>query len=479
MVFSSIVFIFYFLPVFLIGYALAGWRTGALLAGSVAFYVWGEGPYIFLLAGLILANYAGSRGIARAETRRLRGGLLGGLIVLDLGVLGFFKYAGFLAHNLNGLLPGRPLPEFHLPLPLGISFFTFQLISYGVDVYGRRVEVERDLTRFAAYILMFPHLIAGPIVRFAHIREELHADRRHTQRLGLGLQYFIVGLSQKVLIANTVAPLANHAFGLPPSELDPATAWLGAVSYGLQIYFDFGGYSNMAIGLAFMLGFTFPKNFDHPYASRSITEFWRRWHMSLSSWFRDYVYIPLGGNRQGAAKTVRNLLVVFLLTGVWHGAAWTFVIWGLYHGAFLLIERVGLGRLLARSPRAVGHAYALLVVLAGWVLFRADSLPRALGYLAAMARLDQLAPLPVATRILLDNQVLAALAAGVVFAVPTLPWLLDRLRAPRLAAAHTLEARLDTQGVHVLPTPVLIAGLLLSVVILAGSTLNPFLYFRF
>lgn len=225
MVFSSIIFIFYFLPVFLLGYYLSGWRTGALLAGSAAFYVWGEGPYIFLLAALILANYAGSRVLASNQATGRRRAILAGLIVLDLGVLGAFKYAGFLADNLNLLIPGKPLPEIHLALPLGISFFTFQLISYVADVYWRRIEAERSLTRFAAYILMFPHLIAGPIVRFAHIVEELHADRRHTGRIGLGLQYFIVGLSQKVLVANTVAPLADHAFGLPAEALDPGSAW--------------------------------------------------------------------------------------------------------------------------------------------------------------------------------------------------------------------------------------------------------------
>jgi len=479
MVFSSIIFIFYFLPVFLLGYYLSGWRTAALLTGSVAFYVWGEGPYIFLLAALILANYAGSRALAASEGVGPRRAWLTGLVVLDLGVLAVFKYAGFLAHNLNVMLPGAPVPEIHLALPLGISFFTFQLISYVADVYWRRVDSEPSLTRFAAYILMFPHLIAGPIVRFANIAEELHADRRKTGRIGLGVQYFIVGLCQKVLVANSVAPLADHAFDLNPALLDPATAWLGALAYSLQIYFDFCGYSNMAIGLAFMLGFTFPKNFDHPYASRSITEFWRRWHISLSSWFRDYVYIPLGGNRAGQLKTVRNLLVVFLLTGIWHGAAWTFVLWGLYHGAFLLIERFGLGRLLEAAPRFVGHAYALLAVVIGWVLFRAETLPKAIDYLTVMAGVGGTPRMPAATFVLLDAQMLGAIAAGLVFAVPTLPWLLDRLRAPKLDPAHTLERRLDTQGVHVLSTPALIAGLVLSIAILAGTTLNPFLYFRF
>jgi alginate O-acetyltransferase complex protein AlgI len=479
MLFSSILFIFYFLPVFLLGYYLSGWRTAALLTGSVVFYVWGEGAYVLLLGALILVNWAASQAIGGAEANGSRRAVLAGVIALDLTVLGFFKYAGFLAHNLNAVLPGRPLPEIHLALPLGISFFTFQLISYVADVYLRAVPVERGLTRFAAYILMFPHLIAGPIVRYANIRHELHADRRQTGQIGLGLQYFIVGLCQKVLVANTVAPLADHAFNLPVASLEPTTAWLGAFAYMLQIYFDFCGYSNMAIGLAFLLGFTFPKNFDHPYVSRSLTEFWRRWHISLSSWFRDYVYIPLGGNRHGLWKTVRNLLVVFLLTGFWHGAAWNFVAWGLYHGGFLLLERFGLGKALDRAPRLVGHAYAILVVLLGWVLFRATSFEQAVHYWRTMADLGAVQAPDVALRILLSKEMTAALVLGSIFAMPVLPWLCDLLRRPQLAPAEHLPARLDTHGVHVLSATLLVAGLTLSLAKLAGSSLNPFLYFRF
>jgi alginate O-acetyltransferase complex protein AlgI len=479
MLFSSIIFIFYFLPVFLLGYYLSGWRTGVLLAGSVAFYVWGEGAYVLLLGALIVANYAGARWIDRqTAAARRRGGLIA-LVVLDLVVLGFFKYAGFLAHNLNALLPGAPIPEIRLALPLGISFFTFQLISYVADVHTGAVRAERGLTRFAAYILMFPHLIAGPIVRYAAIRDELHADRRRSGQTGLGIQYFIVGLAQKVLIANTVAPLADHAFGLAPGTLGAPTAWLGAIAYMLQIYFDFCGYSNMAIGLAFMLGFTYPKNFDYPYASRSITEFWRRWHISLSSWFRDYVYIPLGGNRGGRLKTIRNLLIVFLLTGFWHGAAWNFIVWGLYHGAFLLLERFGLGKALDRAPRPVGHAYALLAVLLGWVLFRASDLTHAVAYWQAMADFGRGHAPDVALARLLDNEAAAALVLGALFSFPLFPWICERLRVARLQPSAHLPARLDTHGVHVLSTALMIGGLVLSVARLAGSSLNPFLYFRF
>ena len=484
MLFSSIIFIFYFLPVFLLGYYLSGWRTGALLTGSVVFYVWGEGPYVLLLGALILLNWAASQAIARYEAKGARRVILAGVVTLDLTVLAFFKYAGFLAHNLNAALPhlgfqGRLMPEIHLALPLGISFFTFQLISYVADVYLRAVPVERGLTRFAAYILMFPHLIAGPIVRYADIRHELHADRRETGQVGLGLQYFIVGLCQKVLVANTVAPLADHAFNMPVAGLDPTTAWTGAFAYMLQIYFDFCGYSNMAIGLAFLMGFTFPKNFDHPYVSRSLTEFWRRWHISLSSWFRDYVYIPLGGNRRGLWITVRNLMVVFLLTGFWHGAAWNFIAWGLYHGAFLLVERFGLGKALERAPKLVGHAYAIVVVLMGWVLFRATSFDQAVHYWRVMADLGHAGPPDVALRILLSKETVAALVLGSVFAMPVLPWICERLRRPKLSPALHLPARLDTHGVHVLSATLLVTGLTLSLAKLAGSSLNPFLYFRF
>ena len=480
MVFSSVIFIFYFLPVFLLGYYVSGWRAGALLLGSAVFYVWGEGAYVFLLLGLILLNYAGSRWLDATPDKRRRLAILAALIVADFAVLGFFKYSEFLAHNLNQLAPGLHLPERHQALPLGISFFTFQLVSYGIDVYRGSVKVERDLTRFAAYILMFPHLIAGPIVRYADIRDEMHGERRKSGHVGLGFQYFIVGLCQKVLVANTVAPLADHGFGLDAAHLDATAAWLGVWAYTLQIYFDFCGYSNMAIGLAFMLGFTFPKNFDYPYVSQSITEFWRRWHMSLSSWFRDYVYIPLGGNRNGLAQTVRNLLIVFFLTGLWHGAAWRFIVWGLYHGAFLMLERFGFGRLLERLPRVVRHAYAILVVMIGWVFFRADSLPQALDYLGQMASVGRFGGPDAALSILLNAQTLAALGFGSVLAMPLLPALMARLRAPRAEPPRPdLPSRLETRSVHALPIPLLAAGFVLSIAILVGSTLNPFLYFRF
>lgn len=476
MVFSSIIFIFYFLPVFLLGYVLTGWRTGVLLAGSVAFYVWGEGAWIGLLAALIGLNHVAALAMDRASTEGRRRAILVTAVVADIAVLATFKYAGFLAGTLNLILPGDPVPVVHLRLPLGISFFTFQLVSYLVDVARRTTPVETRLDRFAAYILMFPHLIAGPIVRYANLRAEMAADRRASGHTGLGFQYFIVGLCQKVLVANSLAPLADHAFGLAPDQLTAPTAWAGLLAYSLQIYFDFCGYSNMAIGLAFMLGFTFPKNFDHPYASRSLTEFWRRWHMSLSAWFRDYVYIPLGGNRGGQGRTVRNLMIVFFLTGLWHGAAWTFVLWGLFHGSFLMLERFGLGRVLERLPVPVRHIYALAVVMVGWVFFRAENLPAALAYLGGLIRPG---PVEVSLAVLLDVPTLSALVAGSLLAFPLLPLMMKRLGTPLAEAPSSLPAHLDTRAVPVLPVPVLALGFVLSIALLASSTLNPFLYFRF
>ena len=283
-----------------------------------------------------------------------------------------------------------------------------------------------------------------------------------------------------MLVANAVAPIADFAFGLPSTSLDATTAWLGALAYTLQIYFDFCGYSNMAIGLAFMLGFTFPRNFDYPYAAASITDFWRRWHISLSSWFRDYVYIPLGGNRGGKVRTLRNLLIVFLLTGLWHGAAWTFIVWGLFHGAFLILERIGFGRLLARAPSLVGHAYVLLVVIVGWVIFRAENMGQAADYLGVMANLRSFQTPRLELAHLIDSEVLLTLVAGTILSFPLVPAVMRRLRAARSdAPSPDLPPRLDTRSTFALPTPLLLVGLVLSVAVLAGTTLNPFLYFRF
>lgn len=479
MLFSSILFIFYFLPVFLAAYFALGLRTAVLLTASVLFYTWGEGGYVFLLGALVVVNYALARWIAAREGATRRWVLVGALLV-DVGVLATFKYADFMIANINLLMPGLDLKGPGFKLPLGISFFTFQLVSYLADVYRRDVEPEPRLDRFATYIMMFPHLIAGPIVRYGDIRGEIAARAVSPDRFALGLQYFVVGLTQKVLVANTVAPVADAAFGMPPEELSALAAWTGVVAYTLQIYFDFCGYSNMAIGLAMLMGFTFPRNFDYPYAARSLTDFWRRWHMSLSFWFRDYVYKPLGGSRLGGWVTLRNLLGVFFLTGLWHGAAWSFILWGMFHGCFLLFERVWLGARLKSLPVALASAYTLVIVMVGWVFFRADDLTKARGMLAAMVNAGGSASFPITLHVTIGPEVLLAFVAGTICAWPSLPALLDRCRVPRYGRTPAIsEARLDTLYVHPLPTPLLVGAFILSTALLAGSTLNPFLYFRF
>lgn len=479
MLFSSIIFIAYFLPVFLTLYLTTRLRTAVLLIGSIIFYTWGEGRYVFLLAGLIVVNFVLGRILASAAGRSRLSCLVFALGI-DLGILAVFKYAGFICENINHFAGAAVLPLVHLRLPLGISFFTFQLVSYLVDVYREAVYPETRPLRFATYILMFPHLIAGPIVRYSQIRSELAARSFNIDRFNLGIQYFIVGLGQKVLVANMVAAIADYAFSVKQPQLDASIAWVGILAYTLQIYFDFGGYSNMAIGLAFMLGFTFPKNFDYPYSSRSITEFWRRWHMSLSFWFRDYVYIPLGGNRGSRTMTIRNLLIVFFLTGLWHGPAWKFVVWGLLHGAFLLIERVWLRNWLNRIPSFVSWCYTMLVVMTAWVFFRAETLSYALSYVAAMFNPFSFYYLPLAARIILTPETVAAIAVGILFSFPVLPRLLDSLAVPRIARSdHFEDERFDTLYVHRQPTAALIAGLLVCCALLATTTLNPFLYFRF
>ena len=481
MLFSSIIFIFYFLPILLLFYYASGLRIAVLLTGSVVFYTWGEGGYVLLLGALIATNFVLGRALHASAGRR-RVWLLAFAIAIDLGVLGLFKYSGFIAQNLDALLHMNVLPVVYFKLPLGISFFTFQLISYLIDIKRDAIRPEPDPFRFATYILMFPHLIAGPIVRYASIREELQQRHFSIDRIGLGLQYFIVGLCQKVLIANTLAPLADHMFALAPAQLGAATGWLGLLAYTLQIYFDFCGYSNMAIGLAFLLGFTFPKNFDYPYAAQSISEFWRRWHMSLSFWFRDYVYIALGGNREGRWRTYRNLVIVFFLTGLWHGAAWNFVVWGLFHGAFLLLERAGFARVLERIGALPRHLYTLAAVMLGWVFFRAGDLGHALQYIARLfgggVRGSVADPMPLP--LLATPEVWTALVVGCLLSFPLLPTLLDRMHRPRIARSQAIaEARLDTLYVHALPIWLLVAGFVLGVALLVGNSLNPFLYFRF
>jgi alginate O-acetyltransferase complex protein AlgI len=346
-----------------------------LFLGSVAFYVWGERFQAALLLSSLVMNYG--LGILAGRRARLASWLA---VLLNVSLLVWYKYAGFVAVQF-GIVLNTPKS-----LPLAISFFTFQAISYVLDVARGQVPPERNFIHFGLFVFLFPHLVAGPIVRYQHLAASLRQRTVTAQQFADGVQRFIQGLAKKLILADTFAAVADQAFGYSPGFLNAGAAWLGVLCYALQVYFDFSGYSCMAIGLAKMFGFEFQENFQHPYIAQSLSEFWRRWHISLSSWFRDYVYIPLGGNRAGPWRTVRNLLVVFVLCGLWHGANWTFVVWGLFHGAVLILERLWLGEVLKKLWLPMRWSYMMLVVLVSWVFFRAENLPLAVQYLKAMTR---------------------------------------------------------------------------------------------
>ena len=484
MVFSSPIFLFLFLPVVLTLYpGFPGLRLKNLwlLTVSIIFYAWGEALFVFLMLGSTLMNYTLGLWVDR-ESETARGKwAVGAAVALNIGILAFFKYANFVADNLNWLLAFLNLGAIHLPqvrLPIGISFFTFHALSYVIDIYRRKSRAARNPADVALYIFFFPQLIAGPILRWSAMAPQF--ARRFVTRDGFaeGVRRFICGLAKKMLIANIVAVPADQIFALPTPQLSPVVAWFGALCYTLQIYFDFSGYSDMAVGLGRMFGFEFMENFNYPYISQSIKEFWRRWHISLSSWFRDYLYFPLGGNRGSAGRTGFNLIIVFFLCGLWHGASWTFVVWGLYHGLFLILERTRFGLLLDRLPRAARHTYVLLVVMIGWVLFRADDFPQAMRMVQSMFVLsaktgDRLPLVRYCT-----HQVAFSVLAGVVFAMPFLSWLKAAWRKFVEALPGYLQRPVQVFGLAL--EPLLLAALLLvSSAWLAGGTYNPFIYFRF
>ena len=460
MVFSSLNFLYIFLPLALAAHLLAPARAknAVLLAASLWFYAWGEPVYVLLMLLSVAFNYVTGLQIAARTARRGRRSVLAWGVAFNLAVLGFFKYYGFLAETLHALT-GLAVRRRDLGLPIGISFYTFQALSYIFDVYRGKAEVQRNPVDFALYIAMFPQLVAGPIVKYADIAPQLRKRRTSWMLCGLGAERLVWGLSKKVLLANNLGALYQAIQAAPGRSV--LTAWLGAAAYALQIYFDFSGYSDMAIGMGRMLGFTFPENFDYPYLSKSVTEFWRRWHISLSSWFRDYVYIPLGGNRVGAARHVANLLAVWMLTGLWHGASANFVVWGLYYGALLVLEKYVTGALLERHPRAARVATMLLVTV-GWVIFSHTDFSAMGGYLGNLVGVGATGLADGAFLYYLRNN-LALLMLAVACCGPAVRDGLIRLgyRHPFVAAAVTA------------------ALLLLSTAWLVYGSYNPFLYFRF
>lgn len=468
MVFSSAIFILMFLPIVFIGNSLitllkkecSNWF---LLMASLIFYAWGE-PYLVLLMTVsIILNWAVGLGLGHSRGR-IRGVLFFLGIMCDLGILGYYKYAGFLASTIDSLLGYDAIPIPEIALPIGISFFTFQAMSYIADVYRGETEASKSPVNVALYISFFPQLIAGPIVKYRDINKQI-ADRTVSLTgVSDGFRRFIYGLGKKVLIANILGSCVDTIYAYNINSLDSKTAWIGALAYTFQIYYDFSGYSDMAIGLGEMFGFIIPENFTYPYLSRSISEFWRRWHISLGSWFREYVYIPLGGNRKGTVRTYINLIIVFFLTGLWHGADMSFVVWGLYHGFFTIMERIGLRKILEKA-KALSHIYAFLVVNFGWVLFRSDSTILGLRYIARMLMPWRHMDIGIPMWNYMDNKTI------VVFACAILGMgVLQKAVPQRIRMCWSKSV---CEAVYC------VIILMLSLAAIAADTYNPFIYFQF
>ncbi|MCH4280549.1 MULTISPECIES: MBOAT family protein [Clostridia] len=470
MLFSSITFLFIFLPLTLLLYYLVPFRMKnyVMLAASLIFYAWGEPVYIILMILSIILNYFCGQDIyeKRDNARAMKMSLMFG-VVMNLLILGFFKYYGLLMDTINAILP-IDIPYRVLALPIGISFYTFQAMSYLIDVYRKEVKPQENVLYFALYISMFPQLIAGPIVRYIDIEEQLKERSINSTKFGEGAMYFIRGLAKKVVLANTFGSVYEQVAAMQMGSFSTLTAWVGAIAYAFQIYFDFGGYSDMAIGLGKMFGFEFLPNFNYPYIAKSITDFWRRWHISLSTWFREYVYIPLGGNRCTPSRHILNLLIVWMLTGLWHGAQWNFMFWGLYYGVILILEKYLWGSKIEKLPAAVQHIYAFVLVLFGWVFFFSPTLGYAGQYLKVM--------FGIGAKGIFDKQGFFMIFTN---------WLLIVIAilasAPRgYKLLKKITGCWQSEEVRAIVTcAVYIAMFLLCIAFLVTETYNPFLYFRF
>lgn len=471
MVFSSTVFLFRFLPIFFILYFMVPGRMKniILLLGSLFFYAWGEPVYVLLMLFSTVSDYVHGRILGNLRKKDLRGLVLASSIIINLLVLGFFKYADFLIQTINGLA-GTSFALLNLPLPIGISFYTFQTMSYTIDCYRGKVKPQRDFLDFAVFVTMFPQLIAGPIVKYAQVEKQLRDRKPDIIQISYGCKRFVIGLAKKVLLANNLGILWTQVSARDFGEVSVLMAWLGIIAFTLQIYFDFSGYSDMAIGLGACLGFGFPENFNYPYIATSVTDFWRRWHMSLSGWFREYVYIPLGGNKKGAVKQIRNILIVWMLTGIWHGAGWNFFVWGLWFAFWLIMEKLWIRKLQEHLPKESGHIYTLLIVIIGWVLFEVSSLKEGIRYLSAMFGVNG-AGLYDREALYMGLEYLVLFVIAVVACTPIARKLGHKMSQSitgyGLATYRVLE--------KVLPAVLLI----LSLAYIVDATYNPFLYFRF
>ena len=480
MLFSDPAFLFCFLPIVLALHSLLprSGRNLILLAASLFFYAWGDSRQMVVILLSIGINYGLGLKMDQLSEERHRRWLMKIAVAFNIGMLIVFKYTNFLFASLVDLL-GLPVSADYAPqieLPIGISFYTFQALSYVIDVYRRQVKPQKRLSNLALYIASFPQLIAGPIVRYSDVQRQIVERVVNFHQFRRGIERFIIGLGKKMIIANTAAEKADAVFAMQGAELTTADAWLGAFAYTIQIYFDFSGYTDMAIGIGLMLGFRFAENFNYPYISRSITEFWRRWHISLSTWVRDYLYIPLGGNRRGAFRTYFNLMVVFLLCGLWHGASWTFLVWGLVQGLVLILERVGFGRVLSRTG-PLAHLYTMLVVMFAWVIFRSDTLTQAWGFIQVMLGVGGNWDLSPALQAVISRYHLLVLGVSLIAAMPIVPALASQVRhlserRPRLRpfCRPTLELAQFT-GIQL--------QFAWCVCLVFSSTYNPFIYFQF
>lgn len=473
MIFSSLLFLFRFLPAVLVLYYLAPrpLRNLVLLLCSLAFYAWGEPVYIILMIVSILVSYTGGILVDRFKTqgkrRAARAALLGSSVV-SLSLLGFFKYADFLIGTVDSLT-GAGINLLKIALPIGISFYTFQTMSYTIDVYRGEAKVQKNLISFGAYVTMFPQLIAGPIVQYKTIDRQLRTRKETAGQFAYGIHRFMIGLGKKVLLANNAGALWDTVSSMEHTQIPVVMSWMGLAAYTFQLYFDFSAYSDMAIGLGHMFGFRFLENFNYPYISKSITEFWRRWHISLSTWFRDYVYIPLGGNRVGVWKHIRNILVVWMLTGIWHGASWNFVLWGLYYGILLLIEKFVLGKYLKKLPGVFQHIYCMFFVMLGWNLFVFDDMSAGISFARALFGTYGAGFCSRETLYLLYNN--AVLMVLLILGSTQLPARAGNWICAKLRGKETL--------LTIVKNVFYVCIFLLSVAWLVDASYNPFLYFRF
>lgn len=473
MLFSSLVFLFIFLPAVIFLYYISGkkLRNLVLLIFSLFFYAYGEPKYLLVMLASIAANYFLGLFVDKYRDEEKKAKFILTLaVVINLSIIGYYKYTNFLIQNANMIFK-TSLPFMKIVMPIGISFFTFQGLSYVIDIYRGHGKVQKNPLNVALYISLFPQLIAGPIVRYETVAEQINDRKESIAAFSYGIERFILGLSKKVLIANSVGLIADEIFSTQISDLSVVLAWIGILAYTAQIYFDFSGYSDMAIGLGRMFGFEFLENFNYPYISRSITEFWRRWHISLSTWFRDYVYIPLGGNRVSNAKFLRNIFIVWFLTGLWHGAAWNFIAWGVYYGCLLIIEKLFIGKYIEKLWNPLQHIYTMFFVVLGWLFFRSDTLSYAIQYLTVM--------MGIRGQSILNSQALYylfeykfELIIAFFASFPIYPLIQHRIKNISVDWVRNLTIN------YVKPL-VLIGLLLMCIMYLVNSTFNPFIYFRF